>query len=34
MTAMVDAQAVHKLFGELHVLKGVDLTVERGELCV
>ena len=34
MTAMVDAQAVHKLFGELHVLKGVDLTVERGEVCV
>ncbi|HRA04831.1 MAG TPA: amino acid ABC transporter ATP-binding protein, partial [Arachnia sp.] len=31
---MVDAQAVHKLFGELHVLKGVDLTVERGEVCV
>ena len=34
MTAMVEAVAVHKLFGDLHVLKGVDLTVERGEVCV
>ncbi|MHA6508882.1 amino acid ABC transporter ATP-binding protein [Tessaracoccus sp. Y1736] len=31
---MVEAVAVHKLFGDLHVLKGVDLTVERGEVCV
>ncbi|HSO68110.1 MAG TPA: amino acid ABC transporter ATP-binding protein [Arachnia sp.] len=31
---MVEARAVHKLFGDLHVLKGVDLTVERGEVCV
>ena len=34
MTAMVQAVDVHKLFGELHVLKGVNLTVERGEVCV
>ncbi len=34
MTAMVEAKGVHKLFGDLHVLKGVDLTVEQGEVCV
>ena len=34
MTAMVDAVGVHKFFGDLHVLKGVDLTVGRGEVCV
>ena len=34
MTAMVEAKGVHKFFGELHVLKGVDLTVDRGEVCV
>ena len=34
MSAMVEARSVHKLFGELHVLKGVDLTVGRGEVCV
>ncbi|MHA6512431.1 amino acid ABC transporter ATP-binding protein [Tessaracoccus sp. Z1128] len=31
---MVEARGVHKLFGHLHVLKGVDLTVGRGEVCV
>ncbi|HMR13163.1 MAG TPA: amino acid ABC transporter ATP-binding protein [Arachnia sp.] len=31
---MVDVRDVHKLFGDLHVLKGVDLTVRRGEVCV
>lgn len=34
MSAMVEAVGVHKLFGELHVLKGVNLTVARGEVCV
>ncbi len=34
MTAMIEAVGVHKFFGHLHVLKGVDLTVERGEVCV
>ena len=34
MTAMVDVRAVHKLFDDLHVLKGVDLSVARGEVCV
>ncbi len=31
---MVEAVGVHKLFGELHVLRGVDLTVECGDVCV
>ncbi|WP_385901230.1 amino acid ABC transporter ATP-binding protein [Tessaracoccus sp. O5.2] len=31
---MVEAKGVHKFFGDLHVLKGVDLTVGRGEVCV
>ncbi|MCG6567238.1 amino acid ABC transporter ATP-binding protein [Tessaracoccus sp. ZS01] len=33
-TPMVDIQGVHKFFGELHVLKGIDLQVQRGEVCV
>jgi polar amino acid transport system ATP-binding protein len=32
MTAMVKAQAVHKSFGRLEVLKGIDLEVGRGEV--
>lgn len=31
---MVRANDVHKYFGDLHVLKGVDLTVKQGEVCV
>jgi polar amino acid transport system ATP-binding protein len=31
-TPMVDAQDVHKRFGALHVLKGVSLSVGRGEV--
>ncbi|AQP45985.1 amino acid ABC transporter ATP-binding protein [Tessaracoccus flavus] len=31
---MVEVSGVHKFFGDLHVLKGVDLTVGRGEVCV
>src|ERR1700728_4728413 len=35
MSAMVKAEGVHKRFGRLEVLKGVDLEVERGEvLCM
>ncbi len=34
MTAMVEVREAHKMFGELHVLKGVDLTVQPGEVCV
>jgi polar amino acid transport system ATP-binding protein len=32
MTAMVKAEAIHKRFGRLEVLKGIDLEVERGEV--
>jgi polar amino acid transport system ATP-binding protein len=32
MTAMVKAEAVHKSFGRLEVLKGIDLEVGRGEV--
>ena len=31
---MVKARDVHKFFGDLHVLRGVDLTVMPGEVCV
>ncbi|WP_084076685.1 amino acid ABC transporter ATP-binding protein [Demequina sp. NBRC 110057] len=31
---MVEVRAAHKMFDTLHVLKGVDLTVQRGEVCV
>lgn len=33
-TPMVKIRDVHKFFGHLHVLKGVDLTVQPGEVCV
>lgn len=29
---MIEAKNIHKSFGNLHVLKGVDLKVERGEI--
>ncbi|MGW9452902.1 amino acid ABC transporter ATP-binding protein [Streptomyces sp. NPDC055632] len=32
-TPMVRAEGVCKHFGRLEVLKGIDLTVERGEVC-
>jgi polar amino acid transport system ATP-binding protein len=32
MTTMVKAEAVHKRFGTLEVLKGIDLEVSRGEV--
>lgn len=31
---MVQVEGVHKFFGDLHVLKGIDLTIESGEVCV
>ncbi|MFI6832280.1 amino acid ABC transporter ATP-binding protein [Kribbella sp. NPDC050241] len=34
MTAMVDIKGVHKSFGELEVLKGVDLEVRTGSVTV
>ncbi|SPT54122.1 L-cystine import ATP-binding protein TcyC [Actinomyces bovis] len=30
---MVQIKGVHKLFGDLHVLKGVDLEIAKGEVC-
>jgi polar amino acid transport system ATP-binding protein len=32
-TPMVLAEQVHKSFGKLEVLKGIDLVVERGQVC-
>ena len=32
MTAMVEAEDVHKRFGSLEVLKGIDLEVNRGDV--
>jgi polar amino acid transport system ATP-binding protein len=34
MAAMVEVRGVHKHFGRTHVLKGVDLTVAKGEVIV
>ncbi|WP_286219432.1 amino acid ABC transporter ATP-binding protein [Paraoerskovia sediminicola] len=31
---MVEVRELHKEFGHVHVLKGVDLEVERGSVCV
>lgn len=33
-SAMVSLRGVHKYFGHLHVLKGIDLDVHKGEVCV
>jgi len=33
-TPMVQVTGVHKFFGDLHVLKGIDLTVAPGAVCV
>jgi polar amino acid transport system ATP-binding protein len=34
LAVMVEAQNVHKYFHQLHVLRGVDLDVKRGEVVV
>lgn len=31
---MVKVEGLHKMFGDLHVLRGVDLEVARGSVCV
>ena len=31
---MVSVRGVHKFFGDLHVLRGVDLDIAQGEVCV
>lgn len=33
-TTMVSLRKVHKYFGHLHVLKGINLDINRGEVCV
>lgn len=33
-TPMVEVKDVHKFFDDLHVLRGIDLTVMPGEVCV
>ncbi|WP_448072295.1 amino acid ABC transporter ATP-binding protein [Georgenia yuyongxinii] len=33
-TPMVEIDGVHKFFGELHVLRGVDLEIPGGSVCV
>ncbi|MBN2404682.1 MAG: amino acid ABC transporter ATP-binding protein [Coriobacteriia bacterium] len=32
--SVIDIKGLHKHFGDLHVLKGIDLTVESGEVVV
>jgi polar amino acid transport system ATP-binding protein len=34
MTAAVTVQGLHKFFGSFHALRGIDLTIARGEVCV
>lgn len=33
-TPMVSVRGVHKFFGNLHVLRGIDLDIAPGEVCV
>ena len=33
-TRMVEAEGIHKFFGNHHVLRGLDLTVQKGEVVV
>ena len=33
-TPMVAVRGVHKFFGDLHVLRGIDLDIAAGEVCV
>lgn len=33
LMSLIDIRGIHKFFGDLHVLKGVDLAVEAGEVC-
>ena len=34
MAECVSIEGVHKFFGSVHVLRGVDLTIQKGEVCV
>ena len=33
-SALIQIRGVHKFFGDLHVLRGIDLDVANGEVCV
>jgi len=33
-SALIQIQGVHKFFGDLHVLRGIDLDIANGEVCV
>ena len=32
--ALVTLEGIHKWFGDLHVLKGIDVTLEEGQVVV
>lgn len=34
MSALIEFQGFNKFFGEAQVLKGIDLSVQRGEVVV
>ena len=33
-SALIQIRGVHKFFGDLHVLRGIDLDITNGEVCV
>ena len=33
-SALIQIRGVHKFFGDLHVLRGIDLDIANGEVCV
>ena len=33
-TALIHIDSVHKFFGDLHVLRGINLDIANGEVCV
>lgn len=33
-SALIEIRGVHKFFGDLHVLRGIDLDIANGEVCV
>jgi polar amino acid transport system ATP-binding protein len=34
MTSAVAIEGLHKFFGQFHALRGIDLTIAKGEVCV
>ena len=33
-SALIHIDSVHKFFGDLHVLRGINLDIANGEVCV